>query len=157
MSWSLLGRGGIEEYVLEDCEEDCESRRFLGQGFGAGLKLGGGACCWGLLVGGWSKSRGGSAAAACGRCAAMRHDRAPSDCCDRTLGFLGREKFSTTGLGMLGSVGVLWRLSTGDSRFETGERRAIGSCCRGSRGNLRVSAWGGDEVDVVADSGDSGM
>lgn len=78
----------------------------------------------------------------------MRHDRAPSDCCNLTLGFRGREKFSTP---ILGSVGVPWRLSTGDSRFETGDRRASWSWCRESSGSFRGSAC------EVSDSGDSGM
>jgi hypothetical protein len=139
---SLLGRGGIEEEkVLDDWDEEPESRRLLGHGFGAELKLGG-PC--GLLVGGggWS-NKGGSA---CGRCATMRRDdKAPSDCCDLTLVFRGREKFSTT---ILGSIGVVCRLSAGDSRFETG---AICSFCRARSGNFRIAL--GD----VSTSGDSGM
>ena len=78
----------------------------------------------------------------------MRHERAPSDCCNLTLGFRGREKFSTT---ILDSVGVPWRLSTGDSRFDTGDRRASWSWCRETRRGFRGS------VCEVSDSGDSGM
>ena len=78
----------------------------------------------------------------------MRRDKAPSDCCDLTLVFRGREKFSTT---ILGSIGVVCRLSTGDSRFETGDWRAICSFCRGRSGNFRIS------VGEVSASGDSGM
>lgn len=65
----------------------------------------------------------------------MRRDKALSDCCNLTLGFRGREKFS---IPMLPSVGVACRLSTGDSTFETGDGRAECSCCRPSTGNLRV-------------------
>lgn len=126
--------------MLDDWEEDAERRRLRGQGFGAEVRL---AAPWGLLVGGWS-SKGGSAS----RGTAMRRDKAPSDCCDLTLVLRGREKFSTT---ILGSVGVPCLLSTGDSRFETGDRRANCSCCRASSGNLRVSGC------EVSDSGDSGM
>jgi hypothetical protein len=80
----------------------------------------------------------------------MGRDKAPSDGCDLTLAFRGREKFST---GIFGSVGVSCRLSTGDSRFETGDERAsCCSCCRASSGNLR-----GSELYDLSDSGDSGM
>jgi hypothetical protein len=132
----------MEEKVLDDWEEDPEKRRVLGQGPGAGVKLVG--TCWELLVGDWSK-RGGPA---CSLCAAKLRDKALSDCCDLRLVFRGREKFSTT---MMGSVGVACRLSTGDSKFETGDNRASCSCCLESSGNLRISAC------EVSDSGDSGM
>jgi hypothetical protein len=74
----------------------------------------------------------------------MCRDNAPSDCCNLTLAFRGREKFST----MPGSVGVPWRLSTGDER-------PICSGCRASKGNLRVSA--GDDVSCSAASGMKGL
>lgn len=44
---------------------------------------------------------------------------------------------------MLPSVGVTVRLSTGDSRVETGDEGSICSCCRASNGNFRVSERGG--------------
>jgi len=74
----------------------------------------------------------------CNRGVAMRLDKAPSDCCDLTLAFLGREKFSTiAGLPVL--AGACFSSTEALKVCLTGVAGAECSCGLENSGNLRVS------------------
>lgn len=132
--FTLSFDGRMEENVLDERDDDPESLRRLCHGIGDGLDQG---CISGSSIVG----------STAGRLCIRRRDKALSDCCDRTLVFRGREKFTLSTVIMVPSEGVgvvplLWLGESSRERIiEAGDEGTKCSSCR-RRGNLRRSGSG---------------